>query len=428
LIRHALPAGRAALEQDRSLDRQRDTSLDSTVMNIRARLSRVTAGRSTLIAASSIHMTNDACFALLYPLLPFIAEDLELSYTQVGLLKATFSGASSALQIPAGAVGMRFGEALVLMIGNIWVGLGLMLMALTGSFALLLGAAVVAGIGGNAQHPLAASLVSKSVPRKQMATAMGTLNFSGDLGKLLGPFIAGIIAVQYGWRAALGALGLFTAIFTVGLLLRSRNGNGQQAPADVPAGKLEVDSVQKGFNYILLAGGLDNATRGAALTFIPFVLADKGFNAATISALFGVIFAAGAAGKFACGWLSDRWGMLTVIIVTELTTATVLIALVFAEPWMAIPLAIVFGFALNGTSSALNVAVAHFVPPEKRARGYGTYFTAALVSSALAPLAYGFLGDLAGLVVVFIVMSAMTAAVIPVVMPVRQALMRTAIT
>ncbi len=387
-------------------------------------LTERTAGRGTLITASTVHLTNDACFALLYPLLPFIAEDLELSYTQVGLLKATFSGASAALQIPAGALGMRYGEALVLLLGNIWVGLGLVLMALTGSYVLLLGAAVLGGIGGNAQHPLAASLVSKSVPRKQMATAMGTLNFSGDLGKLAGPFIAGIIATQYGWRAALGVVGLFTAITTAGLLARDRSDNAKRATEPKPLTRLDIGAVKKGFHYILLAGGLDNATRGAALTFIPFVLADKGFNAAAISALFGVIFAAGAAGKFACGWLSDRWGILTVIVVTELTTATALVAMVFAESWMTIPLAILFGFALNGTSSALNVAVAHFVPADKRARGYGTYFTAALVSSALAPLAYGMLGDIAGLVTVFMVMAVLTVAVIAVVLPIRQVLMR----
>ena len=59
------------------------------------------------------------------------------------------------------------------------------------------------------------------------------------------------------------------------------------------------------------------------------------------------------------------------------------------------------------------------VPAALRARGYGIYFTAALVSSAIAPLAYGALGDAAGLALVFVVMAAMTVAVIPAVLPVR---------
>lgn len=390
---------------------------------IAARLAKGGAGRSVLLTTSAIHLTNDACFALLYPLLPFIAADLELSYTQVGLLKATFSGAAGVFQIPAGVMGARFGEMLVLLLGNAWVGVGLLAMAATGTFVLLLAAAILAGIGGNAQHPLATSIVSKSVPRPQMAMSLGTLNFSGDIGKLAGPFIAGLIAVQFGWRYALGGVGLVTAVFSIMLLLRQRSpripAETEATSATAPPAIVEEGRIRSGFRNLLLAGGFDNATRGAALTFLPFILANHGFSAASISALFVVIFAAGAAGKFACGWMTGRWGILAVVVVTEIVTASALVALVVVPAWATVPLVAVFGFALNGTSSAFSVGVSQFVPASQRARGYGTYFTAALVSSAVAPLAFGALGDLTSLTVVFVVMAAMTMAVLPAIWPVR---------
>jgi MFS transporter, FSR family, fosmidomycin resistance protein len=90
-----------------------------------------------------------------------------------------------------------------------------------------------------------------------------------------------------------------------------------------------------------------------------------------------------------------------------------------------IPLAIAFGFALNGTSSVLTAAVAHFIPAHRRARGYGAYFTASLVSSALAPLAYGVLGDATNLTTVFAVMAACTAAILLPLLPIRSALLAT---
>jgi len=378
-----------------------------------------------LLTSSAIHLTNDACFAILYPLLPFISRDLGLSYAEVGLLKASFSGASSVLQIPAGVVGARYGELLILLLGNAWVGIGMIAMAATGSFVLLLLAGLLAGIGGNAQHPLAAAIVSRTAPRERLATSLGTLNFSGDLGKLAGPFIAGLVATQFGWRVALAGVGVFTALFSLVLLFTTRNQAGEaggrpQRGADAePATKVPFG---RGFRYVLMAGGLDKATRGAALTFLPFVLADKGFSAANISVLFGLIFAAGAAGKFGCGWMTGRWGVLVVIIVTETVTAATLVAILLGPLWASIPLVVIFGFALNGTSSALNVSVAQLVPPEARARGYGTYFTAALVSSASAPLAYGVLGDAAGLATVFMVMAVLTVAVIPAILPIRGAL------
>lgn len=377
------------------------------------------SGRSVLMITSGIHLTNDACFALLYPLLPFISDDLGLSYAQVGLMKAVFSGASSVLQIPAGAVGSRYGEMLVLLVGNAWVGLGLILMALTGSFVALLIAAALGGVGGNAQHPLASSLVSRAVPVRQMATALGTLNFSGDVGKLIGPFVAGIVATQFGWRIALGSVGAFTVLFSLALLLRGRTNGLQRARRRVP-GESEIRSpFQRGFTNVVVAGALDTATRGAALTFLSFVLVNKGFSAAAVSALFAVIFAGGAAGKFLCGWMTDRWGALTVIVLTESITAVALIAIYRGPVWSTIPLVAILGFMLNGTSSALNVSVAQFVPSTERARGYGVYFTAALVSSSVSPLAFGVLGDIAGLGVVFTGIALMTIAVIPAILPVR---------
>ncbi|MDQ2785379.1 MAG: MFS transporter [Chloroflexota bacterium] len=381
------------------------------------------AARRTLLVTSVIHVMNDACFALLYPLLPFIAADLHLSYAQIGMVKASFSAASSVLQIPAGMLGERCGEALILLLGNLWVGLGLVLMAASGGYGLLLLAALVAGIGGNAQHPLATAIVSRAYVRARRATALGTLNFSGDLGKVIGTLVVSVIAVRGGWRMALVSVGGVTAALTLPLLIGRR---ATLPPVDVSDGVENGEEIhtatRPGFPFLLVVGALDTATRGAALTFLPFIFAREGVSAVAVSALFSLIFGAGAAGKFLCGWLGDRWGAGAVIVSTELVTALTLVGFITMPVWAIIPIAAFFGFALNGTSSVLSAAVAHFVPSHRRARGYGAYFTAALVSSALAPLVYGLLGDAAGLATVFIVMAAMTAGILLPLVPIWRTL------
>lgn len=104
-------------------------------------------------------------------------------------------------------LGEQCGEALILLLGNIWVGLGLLLMALSGGYGLLLLTALVAGIGSNAQHPLATAFVSRAYVRARRATAIGTLNFSGDLGKVIGALVVGVIAVRWGsgWPSSASA-------------------------------------------------------------------------------------------------------------------------------------------------------------------------------------------------------------------------------
>lgn len=389
----------------------------------------VPIGRQRILATTSfVHLLNDACFAILYPLLPLIAADLGLSYAQVGLIKTAFSGASSMLQLPVGVIGEWWGEGLILLLGNAWVGLGLAAMGLTGSYVALLIVALLAGLGGNAQHPLATALVSRTYVGKGSATALGTLNFSGDLGKFIGPPVAGLLVVGFGWRGALVAIGAVTAVSTFALLL------GQRAllptlPAPVEARDSATGSGSGGaggggFPLVLLAGGLDNATRAAALTFLPFIFAARGVPLAGISLLFTLIFAAGAAGKFACGWLGDRFGPFVVIVVTELATGLALVGLLATPQWVAPLLCLLLGFALNGTSSVLLDLVARLVPAARRTRGYGAYFTAALVSGAAAPLAYGALGDRTGLTMVFVAMALLSAAVIPVTLPLRRLLTR----
>src|SRR5687768_10216208 len=166
-----------------------------------------------------MHVVNDGLFAGTYPLLPLVAAELGLSYAQVGALKTAFSGASSVLQVPAGILAERMGEQALLALGTGWVGLGLLLVALTGSYLPLLVANVAAGIGGNVQHPVASAVVSRVFDSGRRATAIGTLNFAGDVGKVLAPLIVGAAAVYGGWRAGFLALGAIGAVFGLGYAL-----------------------------------------------------------------------------------------------------------------------------------------------------------------------------------------------------------------
>lgn len=51
----------------------------------------------------------------------------------------------------------------------------------------------------------------------------------------------------------------------------------------------------------------------------------------------------------------------------------------------------------NGTSSVLYGSVPHLVPPAKIEKAFAMFYTGTLGSSALAPIAFGRLGDVVGL-------------------------------
>ena len=171
-------------------------------------------GRRTLWFGSVMHIWSDLHFALMFPLLPLIESDMALSFTQVGILRATYSGASAVLQIPAGFLAESMGEFWLLLAGNVWVSIGLVGMALAPAFVLLVVLSFVGGIGGGFQHPLASSMVSRAYDDRGRSTAVGTVNFAGDLGKMFAPpIVAGAIAVNMGWRQLLWIIGLVSLVF-----------------------------------------------------------------------------------------------------------------------------------------------------------------------------------------------------------------------
>src|SRR5688500_18232573 len=201
------------------------------------KLGRLAGARGQLAATCSMHVVNDGLFAGTYPLLPLVAAELGLSYAQVGALKTAFSGASSVLQVPAGILAERMGEQALLALGTGWVGLGLLLVALTGSYLPFLAASVGAGLGGNVQHPVASAVVSRLFDSGRRATAIGTLNFAGDVGKVLAPLVVGVAATTGGWRAgfiALGAIGAIFAAFYAMLVPEPDRSTASTTPTDGP--------------------------------------------------------------------------------------------------------------------------------------------------------------------------------------------------
>jgi FSR family fosmidomycin resistance protein-like MFS transporter len=388
--------------------------------------------RRVLLVAAAVHTCNDAFFAVMYPLLPLIAADLGLSYAQVGLVKALFSGSSGVLQLPAGVMAERWGEYALLAWGNAWVAVGLLGMAAVVTFPMLLVLAVAGGLGGNFQHPLASTMVARAFEGGRRGTAIGTLNFAGDLGKMAAPALVGLIALPFGWRATLLALGGFGVLFSLGVLLLKPWVRPPLAlhqpppPADaarqVSPSPRQFGGVPPAYWLLSLVGLLDASTRAAALTFLPFALERQGFGGPEIGFIFGVVFVGGALGKISCGPLGDRFGPFAVILVTETTTALALLGLVWGPPSAAIPLAAVFGFGLNGTSSVLYAAVASLVPDGKRGRGYGLYYTVIDVAAAIATFIYGLLADWSSLDWTFAVMALLTLAVVPLAIPLRSRL------
>ena len=186
--------------------------------------------RSTLWWASVAHFLNDGLAAALTPLLPLMAADLALSYSQAGAVKAALNGLTSLSQLPAGFLAARTSEGTFLGLGLGWFSLSYLLMGLAGGYVALLLLMASAGIGGGVYHPVGTAWVSRVFLARRRGAAVGTLNFAGDVGKVLLPALSGALIAWVGWRGSLAALGAAGAVASVALLLWDRLGRGATEP------------------------------------------------------------------------------------------------------------------------------------------------------------------------------------------------------
>jgi MFS family permease len=377
--------------------------------------------RAVLAAACSIHFVHDGFSDILYVLLPIWASEFRLTFAQVGVIRTVYSGAMAAFQIPAGLLAERWGERRLLAAGTALTACGFIAAGMVGGFLSLLAVLLIAGLGSGVQHPLSSSLVSKAYETGPRRAALGTYNFSGDLGKVAVPAAVAFAALVVGWRtaaAAYGVIGLVAAAAIFGILARLTTGMSEPAVDERTKAPLAAQSGWgirdlRGFQALTAIGMIDNATRTGFLTFLPFALIAKGSSVAGVGTALALLFAGGAAGKFACGLVAERLGVIRTVVLTEAATALGILALIPSPLPVALAILPLMGVALNGTSSVLYGTVADLVTADRRSRAYGLYYTVTIMSSALAPSIYGLIGDLAGVSATLVVVSALVLTTIP---------------
>ena len=357
--------------------------------------------RATLATASAAHVVHDGFSNLILLFLPVWAEELHLSLTQVGLLRAAYMGTLGFLQLPAGLLAEKHGARTMLGVGTALVGVGYLALGFAGGFITLLICLALAGFGSSAQHPLASTLVSRSHDGSSRRAALGFYNFAGDIGKVALPGLVGLALLAITWRQAAFACGLLglaaaLAIFVAMGRLGNNQGSGkdESRAGDPPKGWGIKDKT--GFRALSAIAVIDNATRACFLTFIPFLLTAKGASVQEVGLALSLLFGGGAFGKFILGLVAARIGVARSIIVTEVATAIgigVILALPLVPALVILPLV---GMALNGTSTVLYGSVADLVEPERHSRGFGLFYTFLTGSGAVAPAVYGVVSDFTG--------------------------------
>ena len=367
----------------------------------------MTHRRKALATCCAAHTLHDGLSDVTYVLLPLLAQTFGLSLSEVGLIRSAHRAAMATFQIPAGLVAERFGERNLLAFGTFAAGLAFVGLGQAAGFWFILAALFCAGFGSAVQHPLSSTIISRAYPGEGRRRALGTYNFFGDVGKFaFGGIVSACLMAGISWQAPVVAFGLGGILTAMAIMVTVAH----QGPR--PPTRHEPRAAEgrkgwgirngRGFAALCLIEIFDSSTRTGFLTFIAFLLIGKGIPAGWAALAVPLVLIGGMAGKLACGFLAERFGIVRTIVITEIATAIGIFASV-ALPGVAVMLLLpLLGVVLQGTSSVLYASIGDLVHRERLPRMFGLFYTIGSACGIAAPLGYGLLGDRTGVETTFV--------------------------
>ena len=352
-------------------------------------------GRLLLAGFAAAHFTHHVSNSLLTPLLPFIRDSFGLSYAQSGFLVSAFSLSLGLSNAPIGVLADRVGSRPVVVVGLILTGAISAAVAFAGAYWQLLLLLVVMGVVAGSYHAPAAALIARAFPANVRGTAIGLHITGGHLSFFAVPATAAaMLSAGETWRAPY--LWLAFAPVVTGVMiwyLAPRAHEPTPGGVDRLAVFRELGSVIRTVGPLVSISILFQMVYAALTAFTTLYLVDaRGLDAPWAAALFGVPQLVGVLGAPLAGFLSDRLGRRTVILIGMGLMGPSLYALTLVPGELILLPLLLIGAAATMRQTVTEVFVMDSAPPHRRATVLGSYY---MLSQELGGLAAPLLGFLA---------------------------------
>ena len=375
--------------------------------------SAAAGGRGPMILVALGHGGTHWVAATFFTILPFIATDLRLSYTETGFLVSAFYVSAALANLPSGMVadvtGRRVLIQAVALAGGALALAGFVLAPAGAAGALALAVAVcVMGATNMLWHPAAISYLSLVYPaRKGFALSIHALG--ANLGDALGPLAAGALLMVVRWpeTALVNAL---PAVLIAGILVlalgRAHPGAAHHvrvAGARAYLRGLAALLKRRAVWLLCLLAGFRTATQNGLLVFLPLYLThDMKASPVAMGFAMAMLQAGGVIAAPLAGLWSDRAGRRPVVLAGLAATTAIVFALTLVD---SVPVYIagvsVLGFCMYALRPVIHSWMMDLAPKELGGSVTSLVFGTQSGLTTLMPPIGGALADRFGLIAVF---------------------------
>lgn len=329
-----------------------------------------------LLAISFCHLLNDTVQSLLPAIYPLLRNTFRLDFGQVGLISFTSTFTASLLQPLVGLYSDRHHRPYFLAIGMGITLVGLLTLSLAPSYATVLVAAALVGMGSSVFHP-ESSRVARMASGGQHGMAQSLFQVGGNAGSALGPLLAAFVLprgqASIAWFSFVALLGIIL-LADIGAWAQRRRASERDLRAVPLTGHVTGSALHRHVELprkkvvlalvVLVTLMFSKFFYLSSLgSYYTFYLMDK-FHVSIQSAqihLF-IFLGAVAAGTFFGGPVGDRMGRKVVIWYSILGVLPFTLLLPYANLFWTSILSIVIGLILASAFSTILVFAQELVP------------------------------------------------------------------
>jgi MFS transporter, FSR family, fosmidomycin resistance protein len=367
-------------------------------------------------AVSAAHFMSHYYIIALAPLMPFVRDEYQVTYTEIGLAFAVFNIVTAVFQTPAGFLVDRLGARALLILGLAIGAATFVTAGLVDSFWVMIAMFAIAGMGNTVYHPADYALLSQHVPSDRIGQAFSLHTFAGMLGSAVAPASLLVMQNSWGWRGAFigtGLLGFAVALLL--LLVRDRS----TAAAKIST-RPALDSSDAGWRLLLSGPILLNLA-----FFILLAMMSSGlynYSVVALGALYGTPVTTANAALTGNLLMSAAGVLVGGVLVTRtrrhnLVATLGLIAMALSVALVALvdlnSLALIAAMSLAGLFSGVimpsrDMIVREVTPPGSFGKVFGFVTTGFNIGGIVSPLIFGAVMDHGSPRMVFLLVAAFT--------------------
>ena len=373
--------------------------------------------RRILATVSMYHAINDGAVAVVPILFPIFKSIFNLSYTEIGIITGTGLLVNLIAQLILGNISDGKNTRTMLSLGVLLISISLFLITFTNGFIALIIFILILRISCSFFHPIGTGWISRIFKKEKLDWAMGVQSGFADFGVFIAVSTTLYLTTLTSWDFPLYIWSFAAGFIVLSGIILTRNVQDENLIVKNDDKKITMRErfnesmlFMKKIKLLLPASIISGASWGVVITYLPLLLDEKtDLSLTLIGLVLAVWIGIGCISSFNYGKISEKIGRKNVMILSYITIGLTSVLLsIITIVIIIIPIVAMLGIAVFVTYPAIASFVSEITHESCEGRTFSTMFTFQLAGGTLILFLGGYLSDIFGIWIPFLLLGIMS--------------------